>query len=185
MKMLQSTRISLRLPRSSDATVIARLMNDRAVLRHLDPNGEIPFPYKKSDALSYFSKAKKMRRKKEALVYVIVDRASEIPMGMISLMSIDPKIGSCELGYWLGRKHWGKGSMPEAINMITHHGFHSLGLRKIWAKVLENNKASAVVLKKQGFVREAELREALLVKGKHQNELIFGLLKDEWKPYAN
>jgi len=48
--------------------------------------------------------------------------------------------------------------------------------------VHEENRASRRVLEKSGFVQEGLLREHYLINGQPVNEVLYGLLRQEWKP---
>jgi RimJ/RimL family protein N-acetyltransferase len=55
--------------------------------------------------------------------------------------------GECKVGYWLGRKYWGKGIASAALAQF-------LGLvrmRPLYARVAKHNAASIRVLQKCGF----------------------------------
>ena len=55
--------------------------------------------------------------------------------------------GECKVGYWLGRRHWGKGIASAALSQF-------LGLvkvRPLYARVAKHNAASLRVLQKCGF----------------------------------
>ncbi len=61
---------------------------------------------------------------------------------------------SAELGYWLGKKYWGKGIMTEAIKQMTKYTFENFGyLHKIYATPFGFNIGSQRVLQKAGFER--------------------------------
>jgi RimJ/RimL family protein N-acetyltransferase len=70
-------------------------------------------------------------------------------------------IGVAEFGYWLGRAYWGRGIATEAAAMLAQHAFEERGLRRLEAHVYAPNVASARVLEKIGFTREAVLRSAI------------------------
>ena len=98
---------------------------------------------------------------------------------MISLMNIDEKNKNAEIGYWLGKKYWGKGIMREAVKLILQFGFKKLKLERIYAKVLHPNVASAKLLEKSGLRYEGRLRRATLRRGRWYDDLCFGILKTE------
>ncbi|GIP23653.1 GNAT family N-acetyltransferase [Paenibacillus sp. J22TS3] len=64
-----------------------------------------------------------------------------------------------EIGYDLGKPYWGQGYMPEALSANLKFGYSVMGLNRIEALVLEENKASQRVLDKLGFKPEGLLRE--------------------------
>jgi ribosomal-protein-alanine N-acetyltransferase len=56
-----------------------------------------------------------------------------------------------EIGFDLGKKHWGHGYMTEALGSIVDHGFSVLGLVKIRADTYSDNLRARRVLEKLGF----------------------------------
>jgi RimJ/RimL family protein N-acetyltransferase len=70
-----------------------------------------------------------------------------------------------ELGYWVGAPFRGKGLATMAVGALSRHGFEQLGLRRLQAAVYEWNPASARVLEKNGYVREAVLKKAVFKDG--------------------
>ncbi len=68
--------------------------------------------------------------------------------------------GVAEFGYWLGCAYWGRGIATEAAGLVVRHAFDVRHLRRLEAHVFAPNTASARVLEKTGFTREAVLRES-------------------------
>lgn len=59
--------------------------------------------------------------------------------------------GAAELGFWLGREHWGMGLGTEAAAAVVRHGFASDGHAAFSSAHFVDNPASARVLEKLGF----------------------------------
>jgi 8-oxo-dGTP diphosphatase len=58
---------------------------------------------------------------------------------------------SADLGYWLGRTHWGQGYGLEAARRLTEWAFAALPISRVTATVAADNDASAAVLRRLGF----------------------------------
>ena len=58
----------------------------------------------------------------------------------------------CELGYWIGKPHWGNEYAPEVARRLIEHGFLDLGMRTIWCGYYDGNSKSRIVQEKLGFV---------------------------------
>ena len=56
-----------------------------------------------------------------------------------------------EIGYWIGRPHWGQGLIPEAVRAIQKYGFETLSLSTIWCAYFDGNEKSRRVQEKCGF----------------------------------
>ena len=62
------------------------------------------------------------------------------------------------LGFVLGREHWGKGIMPEALTPVVAWALSQGEIHRVWAVCDVDNPASARVLEKLGMRREGVLR---------------------------
>jgi RimJ/RimL family protein N-acetyltransferase len=63
-----------------------------------------------------------------------------------------------ELGYVLGRAHWRRGFMSEALRAVVGAVLARDGIYRVWAVCDVENVASARVLEKAGLTREGVLR---------------------------
>ena len=87
---------------------------------------------------------------------------------------------SFELGYILGRSHWGKGYGYEAACLALDYAFANLAARRVMADTDPDNMGSIKLLEKLGFQREGLLRNRWRVGGEFADSIIFGLLRHEY-----
>ena len=80
-------------------------------------------------------------------------------MGMVALR---PDGHKADMGYVLGRVHWGQGLMVDAARVVVDAAFLDPALLRVWAVSDVDNRASARVLEKLGVVREGLIRSWLL-----------------------
>jgi len=179
---LKGVSINLRKLRRSDAHSLHHNVKDYEIYRY---TANIPHPYKLKHALAFIPLTWKEMKKQTGYGLGIEDPDTGKIIGMISLMKVDTKNKNAELGYWLGKKYWGKGITPEAANLILNFGFRKLGLAKIYARVMHPNKASARVLQKSGFKPEGVGRRHIFKDGNWYDELRFGLLREEFAAKAH
>ena len=85
-----------------------------------------------------------------------------------------------ELGYWLAQPAWGNGFATEAAEAAIDFGFARLGLARIYAQVLADNRASLRVLDKLGMVNEGVKRQHVHKARRLHDVVLYGLLRDEW-----
>ncbi len=105
---------------------------------------------------------------------------SDVVIGSTTLFHIDVDQGRAEVGYALGREHWGQGYMNEALQALLGHAFNVLDFRRLEADVDPRNEGSIRTLERLGFQREGFLRERWHVAGEIQDAYFYGLLKREW-----
>jgi RimJ/RimL family protein N-acetyltransferase len=101
-------------------------------------------------------------------------------IGQAALYSFDRQNRRCDIGYALGRPHWGKGYAIEALTALLAHGFAALDLNRVEADIDPRNAASARALERLGFRHEGLLRERWIVGGEICDTAFYGLLKRDW-----
>lgn len=106
-------------------------------------------------------------------------------IGSLTLFNLDFTHRRAEIGYALGRDHWGRGYMNEALMAVLKFAFEVLELHRIEADVDPRNTASIKTVERQGFQREGYLRERWQVNGEIQDAFFYGLLQEEWVGHRN
>lgn len=71
-----------------------------------------------------------------------------------------------EIGYWLGEPYWGRGVVTQVARVLTEQAFARPEVSRVFAAVHADNPASMRVLQKNGFFREAELRQSAIKAGR-------------------
>ena len=103
-------------------------------------------------------------------------------IGTCTLTSFHAESGRSEIGFALGREHWGRGYMSDALAALLDYAFGPLDLRRLEADVDPRNGPSLRLLERVGFRREGLLRERWITNGEVQDSLFFGLLRRECRP---
>ena len=81
-----------------------------------------------------------------------------------------------EMGYMLHPDFWKKGLMKEALRAVIDFGFNKICLHSIEAHINPGNAASAGLLEKLNFVREAYFKEDYFFRGKFLDSAVYSLL---------
>lgn len=172
MAVIRSKKFILRPFRRGDEQSLIKNINDRVVARN---TLTIPYPYRLKDAKWWINRNLKLnRQKKKTSINFAIEIAGEV-VGGIGLGKICGH--SAGIGYWLGKKYRGQGIMTEAVKLVTKYSFEKLGLRRIYAFVFLWNKASAAVLKKNGYKFEGKLRKHAKKGNKFLDDLLFAKVK--------
>ena len=79
----------------------------------------------------------------------------------------------------LGREHWGRGFMHEALSALITHAFETCALRRLEVEVNSANNPSNGLIQKLAFRKEGFLRQRWFRKGSTHDTNIYGLLRDE------
>lgn len=97
-------------------------------------------------------------------------------IGNIGFWQIEKHNYRAEIGYMLHPQYWNKGFMQEAIKAVIAFGFNQMKLHSIKATINPHNAASAALLEKAGFVREAYFKEDIYFRGKFLDSAVYSLL---------
>ncbi|WP_293876282.1 MULTISPECIES: GNAT family protein [unclassified Sphingomonas] len=91
------------------------------------------------------------------------------------------RAGVGEIGYLFARETWGCGIAREAVSAVIAHLFAD-GARRLFADSDPDNAGSIRLLRRLGFTLEGRLRGEWETHIGVRDSLIFGLLRDEWRP---
>jgi RimJ/RimL family protein N-acetyltransferase len=140
--------IILRKLTTTDATPIARFLQDKEVVKYL---ADLPDPYTLETAETFIRLVMEWEKTGEAFHFAVSEKSKNDILGVIGVKLIDQtnKIG--EIGFWLGREYWGKGVISKAIPQLISFAFNELTLHALLAEVFEWNTASMKALEKSGF----------------------------------
>jgi RimJ/RimL family protein N-acetyltransferase len=145
-RYLESERLILREPWASDIAAMVPLANDYDVAKNLS---KMPHPYTEADAEAFVTRATDCRAKGTDFNFAILRKPDGALLGMTGAHLRDG--GAFEIGYWLGRPHWGQGYATEAARRIAAFTLSGLQANRIVAGYFHDNPASGHVLEKVGF----------------------------------
>ena len=119
--------------------------------------------------------------------YAVVLKETGEPVGSIGLLfgegshvaGILP--GEAEIGYWIGKPHWGRGLIPEAVRCILHRCFTDLNIMGVWGAYYEGNTNSRRVMDKCGFRFHHTEEGKMSSLGNVRTEHFMKLTKEEWE----
>lgn len=163
--------VHLRPWHPGDAAALAKHANDIGVARFL--SDRFPHPYTLADAQAYLSGT--IVPLQHVLAIVIDGEAC----GSIGAQpGAGERSHSAEMGYWLGRTHWGQGHMTRIVAAFAPWAMQRLRLHRLQATVFHDNPASARVLQKNAFVEEGLLRNAVFRFGRISHLRLFAMTRD-------
>lgn len=156
---LQGDGFALRPWRADDLDALVRHADDEQVSRGV--SDRFPFPYTREDGEKFL--AGKVVDFRDPVFAIEID--GEACGGIGAHPGRGERAHSAEFGYWLGRAHWGKGTMTRAVALFTPWVMRELRLYRLYAAVLGFNIGSAQVLRHNGFMEEGVQRAAVFKRG--------------------
>jgi RimJ/RimL family protein N-acetyltransferase len=140
----RTERLLLRPGWAEDAPALHRAIADEGIVRNL---ASAPWPYRPEHASAFLATERKPQEPA-----MLVFRRTEGEPELIGSVGLGRRPdGELEFGYWIARKHWGRGYASEAGRAAVEMARKSLRLPKLHAGHFIDNPASGRVLEKLGF----------------------------------
>ncbi len=142
---LLTADLRLRPPVEADIPALVEIANDPEIARW---TAQLPNPYDAGHAMEFIAQANSDRLQNKDIVLLIERLADGKLAGVIHLSFED---GTGRLGYWIARRHWKLGYATQAVRRMARLAFRQLGLARLVADVMADNRPSCRVLEKAGF----------------------------------
>ena len=114
----------------------------------------MPYPYGLADARAFVALSQELDPRRQ-----ITFALEHQDAGVIGCLGFHSNgRAPLEIGYWLGRPHWGKGLATEAVRAALKWAAEEWGRRAIASGHFDDNDASAKVLIKAGFLYTGEVQ---------------------------
>jgi len=176
MPVLETERLRLRALELADADALHGVFSDPEVMRYWSD----PPHTDRAQTEAMIERILSAFERREILQWGIEHKEVGRLLGTVTLIA-DGSQPRAELGYILGREHWGRGFAGEAQRRAIDFAFEDLGLHRLEADTHPDNAASLRSLERLGFRREGLLRERWIVAGDVSDSAILGLLASEWR----
>jgi ribosomal-protein-alanine N-acetyltransferase len=169
---LETERLLLRRVDTNDIKEIFALRSNPETMKY------IPRPLVKTneDALEHIAMIDTKIETNEGINWAITLKNDPKLIGVIGHYRIKPEHYRAEIGYMLLPEFHGKGIISEAVKETVNYGFKIMKLHSIEAIIAPENHGSAKVLEKNGFVKEAHLKENEFFEGRFLDTVIYSIL---------
>lgn len=169
-------KIRLRAYRKEDVPKALELLNDFEIKRLLITG--VPYPNTLKDEEEWFEK---QSAGNDLYNFAIETLENNKYIGGCGLNHIDWKNSVATVGIFIGDKeYWGKGYGTDAMKVLVKFIFEQMNINKVKLNTFSFNERAIKSYKKCGFQIEGVLRNELFKDGKYCDEIIMGILKDEY-----
>ena len=155
MTEIETERLLLRQWREGDLEAYARICADSEVMRYL------PATLSREESVEQMAGFVRHWEEHGFGLWAVEERASGEFIGFVGLMRHDDwpeEEHRTEVGWRLGRAHWGRGLATEGALASVRYEFGGLGLARIISITLPENAASRRVMEKAGLTYRGETR---------------------------
>jgi RimJ/RimL family protein N-acetyltransferase len=175
--MLRGERVELRARRQSDIAILHAELEDDVEMR--SRAGSRPWVPISVDAAEspYGVDA---RSSPEVAAFSVVALSTGELVGETVFWGIDTHNRNAHIGLSLFPSSRGHGYGADVVAVLCHYGFVVRGLHRLQIETLADNAAMIGAARKSGFVQEATLRSSAWVLGEFLDEVILGLLAEDW-----
>lgn len=175
---LTTERLKLRLFNQDDEANEIRLQQDPEVMKYIRP------PQTEEQVKEYMVKLLSPYQGEEGVWQgFCVDRIDDNQsIGAVSFRFESIDFAIVELGYRFDTKFHGKGYATEAVDALLGWLFQEINIHKAVAKCDPDNIGSFKVMEKLNMQKEALLRQHYKLGEHYTDELIYGILSDEYEP---
>jgi RimJ/RimL family protein N-acetyltransferase len=102
-------------------------------------------------------------------------------IGNLGLVNVDWKNSQALLGIVIGEKeYWNHGYGADAITALLGFAFKQMNLHRVHLATYEYNERAIKCYQKCGFKLEGRMRQAHFHGGRYHDELVMGILREEF-----
>jgi RimJ/RimL family protein N-acetyltransferase len=172
----QSNHVRLRAVEPEDWQNFATSNRDTETARH---SYHIPFPQSDEAARRWAEKEALRTAEQDVFRWVIENLEGDF-VGTINTHSCDQRNGTFSYGLAVRNEHQRKGYASEAIRIVLRYYFSELRYQKVVAHVYSFNEPSIRLHQQLGFQLEGRIRRMIYTHGQFFDDLIFGLIAEEF-----
>lgn len=173
--MMEGNLVVLRARLESDVPILhSELQEDVATRSRSDNRPWRPIPATRSPYATD-------NAADDIAIFSVVEKASGELAGDALLWGIDNHNRLAHLGVSLRPSFRGRKLGEDVVQVLCHYGFAVRGLHRLQLETLGDNAAMRRAAQRAGFEHEGTLRKAAWVSGEYLDEVVYGVLANEWK----
>jgi RimJ/RimL family protein N-acetyltransferase len=154
MRVLDTSRLSLRRLTTGDAAFIQRLLNEPSFLQYIGDRGVRTL----EDACRYIETGPIAMYARVGFGLFLVElKDSGVPIGICGLLKRDT-LDDVDVGFAFVPEHWRQGYAFESASAVIEYGRAAHGLMRVVAITSLDNPPSISLLEKLGFAFERTIR---------------------------
>lgn len=172
-KNLESERLILRQIKNTDVSEVFKLRSNPEVMKYIPR----PLVTSNEEALNHIKMIQDKIDTNEGINWAVTLKGNNQLIGIVGHYRIKWEHFRSEIGYMLLPEYSGKGIISEIVAILIDYGFNKMKMHSLEAIIDPENHASARVLEKNGFVKEAHLKENEFYNGEFIDTVIYSLIK--------
>jgi ribosomal-protein-alanine N-acetyltransferase len=176
LPMMAGSNFTLRELQVEDAPALLAMLTTEEVARFISP------PPTTVDGFERFIKwTHRERMAGSYACFAIVPTGMTTAIGIFQVRSLEPGFGTAEWGFAMGSEFWGSGIFMEGARLVLDFAFDVIGASRMEARAATANGRGNGALRKIGAVQEGVLRRSFLRNGIHYDQVLWGILAEDWR----
>ena len=176
LPVMSGTTFTMRELQIEDAPSLLAMLTTEEVARFISPPPTTVEGFER-----FINWTHHERRAGNYACFAIVPNGMDAAIGIFQVRSLDPGFGTGEWGFAIGSQFWGTGIFVEAARLILDFAFEVIGAERLEARAAVANGRGNGALRKIGAVQEGLLRRSFLRNGQHHDQVLWGILADDWR----
>lgn len=168
----QTERLTLRVPCMDDIDTLAGYWADPETMKYIGKGGT---PWTREQVAERIERGIRFCAEHGMTFWTVIENETDTIIGQGGLVPIAFNGPEIELGYRLGRPHWGRGYATEIAKASARVGFELFAHDRLVAVSYPENDASRKVLSKVGFEERG-----LSDKYYETTSMLYELTKKRW-----
>lgn len=148
---METERLELAPWGEDDIASLRALATDPEVVRYI--SGGVPWPEERIQ--EFLERQRRLYAEHGYCMWRLSAGGGEA----IGFCGIQPlaETGDIEIGWWLSKEYWGRGLATEAARCALSDAFERVGLHRVVAIAMEENRASTRIMEKLGMRYEKRI----------------------------
>ena len=176
LPVLAGSTFTLRELRAEDAPSLLAMLTTEEVSRFISPPPTSVEGFERFIAWTH-----RERQAGNYACFAIVPAGMTTAIGIFQVRSLEPGFGNAEWGFCMGSAFWGSGIFAEGAHLVLDFAFDVIGAQRLEARAAVANGRGNGALRKIGAVQEGLLRRSFLRNGQHLDQVLWGILADDWR----
>ena len=170
---LESDRLILRQITNDDVLEIFSLRSNPETMKYIPR----PLAATTDDALGHIKMIQDKIETNQGINWAVTLKGNNKLLGIVGHYRIKWEHFRSEIGYMLLPEFHGQGIITEVVKLLIDYGFNEMKMHSLEAIIDPRNTASARVLEKNNFVKEAHLIENEFHNGEFLDTAIYSLIR--------
>ena len=176
LPVLAASTFTLRELRLEDAPALLAMLTTEEVARFISPPPTTVEGFER-----FIIWAQRERMAGNYACFAVVPNGMTTAVGIFQVRSLEPGFGTAEWGFAMGSQFWGSGIFTEGARLVLDFAFDVIGAQRLEARAAVANGRGNGALRKIGAVQEGLLRRSFLRNGQHHDQVLWGILADDWR----